>query len=78
MLEHAQRKLFDMSGRPVASTVTLLDGDSKMAGELMVMSILQGAPAPNFLDSSVFQYLVKQPLSPKQLPTHYKEFALKV
>ena len=54
MLEHAQRKLFDMSGRPVASTVTLLDGDFKMAGELMVMPILQGGPAPNFLDSSVF------------------------
>ena len=35
-------------------------------------------PAPNFLNSSVFQYLVKQPLCPMQLPTRYKEFALKV
>ena len=78
ILEHVERKLFDKSGRPVASTVTFLDGDFSMAGELMVMSVLQGGPAPNFLDSSVFQYLVKQPLCPMQLPTRYKEFALKV
>lgn len=78
MLEHVERKLFDKSGRPVASTVTMLDGDFTMAGELMVMSILQGGPAPNFLDSSLFQFLVNQPLCPVQLPTPFKEFALKV
>lgn len=78
MLEHVERKLFDKAGRPVSSTVTLLDGDFSMAGELMVMSIIQGGPAPNFLNSSVLQYLVKQPLCPMQLPTCYKEFALKV
>ena len=78
MLEHVERKLFDKSGRPVASTVTMLDGDFTMAGELMVMSILQGGPAPNFLDSSLFQFLVNQPLCPMQLPTPFKEFALKV
>ena len=59
MLEHVERKLLDKSGRPVSSTVTLLDGDFSMAGELMVMSTIQGGPAPNFLNSSVFQYLVK-------------------
>ena len=78
MLEIVERKLFDKSGRLVSSTVTLLDGDFSMAGELMVMSIIQVGPAPNFLNSSVFQYLVKQPLCPMQLPTCYKEFALKV
>ena len=78
MLEHVERKLFDKSGRPVASTVTMLDGDFTMAGELMVMSILQGGPAPNFLDSSLFQFLVNQPLCPMHLPTPFKEFALKV
>ena len=67
MLEHVERRLFDKPGSPVASTVTLLGGDFSMAGELMVMSILQGGPAPNFLDSSVFQYLVNQPLCPMQL-----------
>ena len=78
MLEHVERKLFDKSGRLVASTVTLLGGDFSMAGELMAMSILQGGPAPNVLDSSVFQYLVNRPLCPMQLPTPFKGFALKV
>lgn len=78
MLEHVERKLFDKAGRPVSSTVTLLDGDFSMAAELMVMSIIQGGPAPNFLNSSVFQYLAKQPLCPVQWPTRYRDLALKV
>lgn len=41
-------------------------------------SFSQGGPAPNFPDSSVFQYLVNQPLCPMQLPAPFKEFALKV
>lgn len=60
MLEYVERKLFDKSRRPVAAIVTLLDGDFSVAGVLMVMSILQGGPAPNFLDSPVFQYLVNK------------------
>ena len=42
MLEHIQRKLF-VSGKTVASTVTstvtLLEGDFQMAGELMVSPV---------------------------------------
>lgn len=60
MLQYVERKLSHKSRRPVASTVTLLDGDFSVAGVLMVMSFLQGGPAPNFLDSPVFQYLVNR------------------
>lgn len=77
ILEHAQRKLF-VSGRPVDATVSLLEGEFEMVGELMVMSLLQGGPAPNFLDASVFSYLVNQPLSPDQLSTPLREMAVKV
>ena len=39
MLVHVE-KLFDKSGRPVSSTVTLIDNDFIMDGELMVMCII--------------------------------------
>jgi hypothetical protein len=49
MLEIAERKLF-MNGWPVKSVIALSSQQFKIVGELMVMSILQGGPAPNFLD----------------------------
>ena len=39
-----------------------MNGEFRLAGELMVMSILQGGPAPSFLNSSVYLHLVQQPL----------------
>lgn len=60
MLEHVERKLFNKSGGPLALTLTLLDGHFSMTVELMVISILQGGPAPNFLHSSV-QFVVVSP-----------------
>ena len=36
-------------GMPVQSTMLLTDGQFKIAGQLMAMSIVQGGPAPNFL-----------------------------
>jgi hypothetical protein len=42
----------------------------------MVMSILQGGPAPSFINSDVFRYLTKQTLTIKGMPkSKYKETA---
>ena len=35
-----------------------------LAGEIMVMSILQGGPAPNFLAPPVYSYISREPLCP--------------
>ena len=50
-------KLF-CNGEPVVSTLALVSGEMKHAGELMVSSILHGGPAPNFLTKWVYDYLV--------------------
>ena len=46
------------NGEPVVSTLALVSGEMKHAGELMVLSILHGGPAPNFLTKWVYEYLV--------------------
>ena len=45
------------NGVPVASTVALTEGLFKAAGLLMACSIVQGGPAPNFLNPWVYDYL---------------------
>lgn len=72
-----ERMLF-CEGKPVPSIVALNNGDFELAGELMVMSILQGGPAPSFLHPSVFAYLADQPLQPQNNDERYKNAAIKV
>ena len=43
MLEYIERRLFS-DGKPVNSTVSLINQDFRVAGEIMAMSILQGGP----------------------------------
>ena len=50
-------KLF-CNGEPVVSTLALVSGEMKHAGELMVSRIVHGGPAPNFLTKWVYEYLV--------------------
>ena len=47
---------FFVSGKPVASTMMLMQNEYKFSGELMAMSIMQGGPAPNLFSQNVFDY----------------------
>lgn len=58
MLEFINTKLF-VSGKPITSTVALMDGEFKLAGEVIAMSILQEGPAPCFFAEEVVKYLTK-------------------
>ena len=49
---------FFVSGKPVASTMMLMQNEYKFLGELMAMSIMQGGPAPNLFSQNVFDYLI--------------------
>jgi hypothetical protein len=42
---------------PVESTVALTEETFKLGAELMVMSILQGGPAPNFMSPVVYDII---------------------
>ena len=78
MLEYIESKLFS-DGKPINSTIALQREDFKLAGEVMVMSIIQGGPAPAFLHQSVFRFISKQELSIEDIPeSKYKMAALKV
>ena len=61
ILEIAQRKLF-LNGWPAKSVIALSSQQFRLVGELVVMSILQGGPAPNFLDPAVYSYISKSSL----------------
>ena len=52
-----ERRFF-VSGKPVASTMMLMQNEYKFVGELMAMSITQGGPAPNLFCQNVFDCLV--------------------
>jgi hypothetical protein len=45
-LSSVERKLF-LNGKPTDSSVALKSGDFCFAGEIIVMSVLQGGPAPS-------------------------------
>ena len=79
MMETIERKLFH-AGKPISSTVSMMNGDFRIAGELMVMSVLQGGPAPCFLHSNVFCYLVGKPLCPEKMTEDgpFKKLAIQV
>lgn len=78
MLEHVGRKLF-VDGKPINSTLCLNNGDFRFAGEIIVMSILQGGPAPSFINPDVFTYLTKRHLTTDTMcMSKYKEAAEQV
>ena len=77
MLRFAQSKVFT-NGMPSKSTMELQKHHFKLAGEIMVMSVLQDGQAPNFLDPLVFKYLTgKLEIQEITSPAH-KEFCEKV
>ena len=59
-----ERRFF-CNGKPIQSTLGLTNGDFKLCGVVMGMSILQGGPAPNFMATSIASYLVGSILQPK-------------
>ena len=78
MLEDVERRLFS-NGKPINSTVALINADFRIAGEIMAMSVLQGGPAPTFINADVYKYITKQALTVKGLPgSKYKEIAEEV
>ena len=78
MLEHIERRLFS-DGKPINSTVAIMNADFRIAGEIMVMSILQGGPAPTFINGNVYKYITKQTMAPEGMTeSKYKEIAEQV
>lgn len=65
MLEIAERRLFQ-NGWPVNSVIALSSHQFRIVGEIMVMSILQGGPAPTFLDQTVYSYISRTTLDPEK------------
>ena len=56
-LEQIGRRLF-RDGSPVVNMAALGNEEFKVAGEIMATSVVQGGPAPGFLSSSSFRYVV--------------------
>ncbi len=77
MLDYINSR-FLISGKPVASTVALMDGKFRLAGEIIAMSLLQGGPAPCFFPQEVVKYLTRQPLSFEKNNGVYKTICEKV
>jgi hypothetical protein len=75
-LEYIERRLF-RDGKPINSTVSLINQDFRLAGEVIAMSILQGGPSPWFFNANVYRYLTKQQPSTEDLKM-YKEVVDKV
>ena len=51
------------NGYPVSSAIALSNEEFKICGEVMMMSVLQGGPVPNFLAPPLAAYIVGKPLS---------------
>ncbi|XP_046841801.1 uncharacterized protein LOC124435915 [Xenia sp. Carnegie-2017] len=59
--------------------MALMANDFRLLGEAMVMSVIQGGPAPNFLNESIFQYIAKQDLSAENCQNEaFKSAAIKL
>ena len=65
-----ERRFF-CDGKPIQSTLGLTNGDFKLCGAIMAMSILQGGPAPNFMETSIATYLVGSMLHPQDNKNKY-------
>ena len=72
-------KLFS-SGKPISFTIAIQNEEFVLAGEVMVLSILQGGPAPSFLHPSLFKFIANLPLCAELdcEPSQYQRAALKV
>ena len=55
------------NGYPVSSAIALSNEEFKLCGEVMMMSVLEGGPAPNFLAPPLAAYIVGKPLSPAEV-----------
>ena len=67
MLEYVETKLF-CNGKPISSIIALQNEDFRLAGEIMVMSILQNGPVPVLLHPAVFSFISNQNLLIDNLP----------
>ena len=56
-MEQVSRRLF-RDGTPVVKMAALGNEEFKVAGEIMVTSVVQGGPAPCFLSNDMFSYVV--------------------
>ena len=65
MLQIAEQRVFQ-NGWPVNSVIALSSHQFCIVGEIMVMSILQGGPAPTFLDQTVYSYISRTTLDPEK------------
>lgn len=61
LLGYIQDRFF-IKGSLTSSTVSVINEDYKLVGEVMGMSILQGGSAPNFLSENLFSYLAQKHL----------------
>ncbi len=78
ILEYVEAKLFS-NRKPINSIIAFQNDEFKLAGEIMVMSILQNGPAPAFLHPAVFNYISNQNLSIEDISEQgYKAVALQV
>ena len=55
--------MFFNNGYPVLSTMAINNGDFKLCGEVMMMSVMQGDPAPNFPAPPVVSFITGKPFS---------------
>lgn len=77
VLDTVKRIMF-REGKPLPSTIALNKGDFLLSGKLMVMSIVQGGPAPAYLHPNIYAYLSGQLLPPEDNEGKYCDAALKV
>ena len=59
----AIQRIFFCESCPVSSTTVVCNEDFKLCGEVMMMSVMQGGPAPNFLAPPLASYVVGKPLA---------------
>ena len=57
--------------------MALSTGDFGFAGELMVMSILQGGVSPTFMESDSYAFIANKLTAENSPPSKYKEAELK-
>ena len=78
ILDIVHSKYF-LNGWPVKSAIAVSTHQFCIAGEWMVMSTLQGGPAPNFFYPTVYSYISRNSLDPnKNKDSLNKEIANKV
>jgi hypothetical protein len=73
------RRRFFIGGKPIKSTMAVSSGEFKQCGIIVGMSIMQGGPAPNFMDHGVSCFLTGCKLSTSLIENQaYKEIVASV